>query len=289
MSIQNSALLVKVQTSRWSVNKRDKGLGEDLSAQQFASAEALRVHKTLTSDPIVTEINKLYGQITNQVIRKVCVPWDEGEHLLVVDLIDKFEDELREKTDRIDALKVRLGGEYDRIVRDAQRTLGLSFNPEDYPPASEVLGKYSVRVSYRPLPESGDIRVDLPADKLARIKADIEQSVTSRVDDAVAIVRERVADALTALIEGLERHGVKADGAKRTGSFKDSTIDNLLQIAEVLPSLNLTGDPAIAEVTNDLIANLTNLDANELREDVTKRKQTVATAKAIASKLDGLL
>jgi hypothetical protein len=58
-------------------------------------------------------------------------------------------------------------------------------------------------------------------------------------------------------------------------------------LAETLPNINLTGDPALTAVSNDLILRLRDLDPQKLRDDPAERKNAADTARDIASKLTG--
>ena len=111
--------------------------------------------------------------------------------------------------------------------------------------------------------------------------------MSQRVEQGAKVVHERVADVLNTLIDGLERHGTKAEGAKRASKFADSTVEAIERLAEALPGLNLTGDPALTAVSNDLFLKLRDLDPQVLREDDGKRQQAADTAKEIVSKLSG--
>ena len=205
--IQENALLVKVQIKKWSNTKRDADLSDELARSKAAKSELLRVNKTLIDSPQVSALSKIGGQITNNILRRLCVPWDDGVHLLNVDLIDKFEEELRKKRDFWDELVRELGHEYENQVNRARIALGDAFNETDYPSRDEVMARYSITIEYRPLPSGNDIRVNLPQSKIDQLKSDVESQVTSRIEQAVETVHERVVDTLQSLIEGLERHG----------------------------------------------------------------------------------
>lgn len=285
--IQENALLVKVQIKKWSNTKRDHLLSDELATAKAAKSELLRVNKTLIDSPQVKMLSKIGGQITNNIIRKICVPWDDGEHLITVELIDKFEEQLRKKVDHFEETKRELGDVYEAQVQRARLALGDAFNELDYPSREEVLSRYSITIEYRPLPSGNDIRVNLPQSKIDQLKSDVESQVTSRIEQAVETVHERVVDTLQSLIEGLERHGHKGNDAKRASKFSDNTVNKIAELADILPALNITGDPKLTSASNDLLTKLRDLDADELRSDETKRQSTAETAKSIVSNLTG--
>jgi hypothetical protein len=67
--------------------------------------------------------------------------------------------------------------------------------------------------------------------------------------------------------------------------FRDSLVGNISDLLDVLPSLNLTDDPAVAKFSADMRA-LVEVDAQTLRdnyfvrEDVAQRAETIYNAMA---------
>lgn len=100
-------------------------------------------------------------------------------------------------------------------------------------------------------------------------------------------VHERVAETLAHLIEKLSEFGVDAKTGKATGVFRDSTVTNLTELASILPSLNLTGDPKLTEASNALLTQLRDLDPEKIRNSESHRKDVVSKARDVADKLSG--
>ena len=138
------------------------------------------------------------------------------------------------------------------------------------------------------MPDSGDIRVNLPADKIAKIKAQAESDINKRVESAAESVHERVIDTLQSLVDGLERHGSKPAGAKRASNFNDTTVENIEKLAQVLPSLNITGDPKLTQASNAILSQLNGLDPQRLRDSSSERQAVANKAKSIVDNLTGL-
>ena len=207
--------------------------------------------------------------------------------MLNVDLLDQFEREWEKHEDRWNANLKELGNEYDNAVSKARTILGDAFDESDYPSRDEILAKYSLSKKIRNLPSGDDLRVSLPQAKLDRMKADIENDVTSSLEGAMQSVHERVAETLAHLIEKLTDFGVDAKTGKATGVFRDSTVTNLTDLASILPSLNLTGDPKLTEASNSLLTQLRDLDPEKIRNSESHRKDVVSKARDVADKLSG--
>ena len=286
--IQNNAMLLTATITKFSNTRRDNGMADELTVAKKASANVIKVTKTLFASPIIKSLNKAHGQLRNHTLNFNTLPWDDGERLIPVESIEGFETAWVTKTDYIDDLKRELVREYPNMLKRAAKDLGDAFDIGDYPTAEEILDRYSATYALKKLPEAGDLRVNLPADKLQKIKDSIEADVTSRVEAATESVHERVVDTLQALIDGLERHGEKAAGAKRASKFTDNTVEKIEELAAVLPSLNITGDPKLTQAGNALLTKLADLDPAKLRESKTERKAVATTAKSIVDNLTGL-
>jgi len=288
--IQTNAMLVKVRCTKWCNTITDRGITDQVTVDKAAADGFLLVKKRLAKHSVVQKLNKIIGQVGNTVLRNWTVPWDDGVHLITVDNLDRFEAALREKADRLEELKVELQDTWPAVIEaDKIRRTGLgdAFDPDDYPSVNEIVNRYSITYELRPLPSGDDIRVNLPQQRVNAIRQQVERDVAAKVEAGAKVVSERVAEVLTTFIEGMERHGTKADGAKRASKFADSTVEAIERLAEALPGLNLTGDPALTAVSNDLFLKLRDLDPQVLREDAGERQQAADTAKEIVSKLSG--
>lgn len=285
--IQTNAMLVRVKCTKWNNSVTDREITDQVTFDKAAADGYLRVTKRLAKQAVVKELNKLIGQVGNTVLKLWTVPWDDGVHLITVDNLDRFEAALRKKADRLEELKSELQDTWPDVIEADKVRLGDAFDPDDYPSVNEIVNRYSITYKLIPLPSGDDIRVNLPQQRVNAIRQQVEQDVTAKVEAGAKVVSERVADVLATFIEGMERHGTKADGAKRASKFADSTVEAIERLAEALPGLNLTGDPALTAVSNDLFLKLRDLDPQVLREDDGKRQQAADTAKEIVNKLSG--
>ena len=285
--IQTNAMLVRVKCTKWNNSITDREITDQVTVDKAAADGYLRVTKRLAKQAVVKHLNKVIGQVGNTVLKLWTVPWDDGVHLITVDNLDRFEAALRKKSDLLEELKSELQDTWPDVIEADKVRLGDAFDPDDYPSVNEIVNRYSITYELRPLPSGDDIRVNLPQQRVNAIRQQVERDVSAKVEAGAKVVSERVADVLNTFVEGMERHGTKADGAKRSSKFADSTVEAIERLAEALPGLNLTGDPALTAVSNDLFLKLRDLDPQVLREDEGKRQQAADTAKEIVSKLSG--
>ena len=285
--IQNQAVLVAVTITKWSNAKTDQDITQEVSLNKNAQDGMIRVRKSLIKSAVVKALSRIAGQIRNNVVNELTIPWGNGVRLLPIELLDQFEREFEQYQDRWDENLRELGREYESSVSQAAKVLGDAFKASDYPPKDEILAKYSLSKKIMPLPDANDLRVALPQAKLDSMKADIEADITSSLEGAMQKVHERVSETLAHLIDKLSDFGVDAKTGKATGIFRDSTVTNLTDLASILPSLNLTGDPKLTEVSNALLTQLRDLDPEKIRNSESHRNDVVSKAKDVADKLSG--
>ena len=87
--IQNNAMLVQVRCTKWNNTVTDKLITHEVTCDKVADDGHIRVSKRLAKVGVVKELNRLIGQVGNSIIRKWCVPWDDGVHLVTIDNLDK--------------------------------------------------------------------------------------------------------------------------------------------------------------------------------------------------------
>jgi hypothetical protein len=249
--IQNQAVLVAVTITKWSNAKTDQDITQEVSLNKNAQDGMIRVRKSLIKSAVVKALSRIAGQIRNNVVNELTIPWGNGVRLLPVELLDQFEREFEQHQDRWDENLRELGREYESSVSQAAKVLGDAFKASD------------------------------------SMKADIEADITSSLEGAMQKVHERVSETLAHLIDKLSDFGVDAKTGKATGVFRDSTVTNLTELAGILPSLNLTGDPKLTEVSNALLTQLRDLDPEKIRNSESHRNDVVSKAKDVADKLSG--
>jgi hypothetical protein len=171
------------------------------------------------------------------------------------------------------------------IVEEARQRLGSMFNADDFPTAEELKGKFFFDVEINKVPEAGDFRAELTNDQTKAIIKDIEQRSEARLKKAVDDIFERVSSAVQHLSERLKGY-VPAKGTdKAKGRIHDTTVYNIHELAEMLPILNITNDPRIDQLRDQLKDELVEHSPEILRADVKARQQTISKADAILKKV----
>lgn len=280
-SIASRAMLVSLKISGWTGRKLDRRITNEVNAQHGAGADAGRYNKMLVSKESLEPVHKLAARIHTE-FRARTLPWlDGGQRVMAAETFMNHSAWLskikREYTAEVEAFLAA----YPRHVQEAQGRLNSMFNPDDYPTVDQLRGKFSIEVNVSNVPDANDFRCNVSAEQKRIIEAEIEQTVREATKTAVADVYRRIADVTGRMVERLNAYKPSTEKGKRSeGVFKDSLVTNVQELIEIMPALNITGDPKLAELAFQM-EKLTVYDAPELRKNVSARKQVADHAKAI--------
>ena len=156
-------------------------------------------------------------------------------------------------------------------------------------------------IDYAVLDTDG-IRMDLMIE--AEVRALLHDSASIRKSGAllfagdVAGIGSDVIAMRYSSLDGYTPMAATADGTEIANSNLTNATANitvarqglryaLTDLASILPSLNLTGDPKLTEVSNALLTQLRYLDPEKIRNSESHRKDVVSKAKDVADKLSG--
>ena len=131
-------------------------------------------------------------------------------------------------------LEAALGWE----IAQAAASQGYLFNANDYPEIGDIMKKFSYSLQYIPLPDAGDFRVDIGNEALTELKERYAAAYQTQIGAAMHSIWHKAHTALTHMAERLDY--VSKDDKK---VFRDSLIDNVLEIIGLLGECNIANDP----------------------------------------------
>lgn len=178
-------------------------------------------------------------------IKSHTVPWSTGVDMLNINLYQEVTHNLRRLIAEANAAVDDLVDNWDyEVQRDYNRLLPTGHaSLEDYPTAEHVRDRFGIEVQFMPVPTTGDFRVEISDEDKA--------SLLSRLQDAGRNAERHVINKmLEPMIAAAEKLAVPigSDGS----IFRDSLVENLVDVADRMARVNLSDDPVIQKQIADL-------------------------------------
>jgi hypothetical protein len=271
MELTNCAMLFTLNISAWTARKYDKTATREVD-QAHGAKDAGRFNKLLIDKAALEPTAAIEGAARHYHYQHT-MPWgNNNERLLPASLFDEYSNNMfmfkREFEQRADAL----ARDYPRLVQEARTRLGSLYEPKDYP--AEIRSRFSFKVEPNSVPSANDFRVNLNKDYLDQIKSDIEVRQRKMLDEAQRNLWERIREVVG---------NVQEVCSKEKPRIFDSLIEKVQTLVNVLPAMNLTGDPELSRITDEMKALIVNPD--DLRSNLVRRKTVLATADDILASL----
>lgn len=270
--LTDSCILVGLNISSFSGTKTDKKLTEEVSDTHKTKGDALRVVKRLISKESIQAFKKIESE-ARTFHRENTVPWlDDGSRMLPAKHHTEYMKAMRRLREKFEDAATDFCTKWPDTLKQARIDLNGTFNEADYPDESTIAHHFKFRISSNPVPDAGDIRVDLPAQEVEAIRRELGDRIDEAEKAAKNDLYGRVGEALATMVNKL---------ATKDAVFRDSLVTNVMEIANLIPALNVTGDTKLEKVRIEILNTIGKVRPDELRDDAFTRKDTLASAQKI--------
>ena len=295
-SVRNRAMLVRFSASAWSGRKFDKKATKEIADFHKTDEKVGRYNKLLLPQQ-AESFKALHAKIAEgrQLFYGETAPWDDdGERALKSTNYINFGTKMARIERELEGLKPTFLDQYTFLKEQAKLKLNGLYREEDYPDRSKLREMFSIDVKYSPIPDASHFIVDLADADLAVVRAQIAADTKARIAHAMEEPYRRLAD-------GVVHMGSKLSGAKTcpcrnckgkefsTDDFGDSAVNNLVSLCETLPRLNLTDDPYLDSLIEQVKVGLTQFKPDIIRDSKSIRDSLAARANEIFSDLRGYM
>lgn len=283
IGIQTSAMLVELNISSWTARKLDRRVSDEVDATKATRARAGNYNKNLLAGTQVLDSIIKYAAQARAWHNRQTIPWsDNGLRLLPMPLFLDYKAQLNTLEQNYNKLVDNFIEAYPNLVSAAAFNLGDLFDRDEYPDAEVVRRKFGFAYYFTPVPMAGDFRVDTSEAALQELKEHYENQYNSRLENAMQDVWQRMFDCLTHMKDRLTDEVVAGDVKKKI--FRDSLIENAMELINIMPALNLTNDPKLTQATQDLKQALLGVDVKTLRDNGTVRQDVRMQVEEILGK-----
>ena len=136
------------------------------------------------------------------------------------------------------------------------------------------------------MPDADHFIAKLACDDTDRVKRDIERHIEEQLHDAVGDLYRRLAEAVERVSDRLQE-----DGNGKPLVFRNSMIENIRELVDVVPRLNIFGDDALARLCQEVNDRIASVEPDALRPsktfDPAARAQVKRDADDLAEKFAG--
>lgn len=267
--LQSKALTANLNIGAWSARKHDKKVTEEVQEAHNAKKDTGRYNKLLVAKEWLNDLQKVHSAARTFHYENT-LPWgDNGDRLLPSANYFTYTQEMSFFNSQHDEKVREIIANIEKMIAQAEQDLNGMFNPADYPTRAELESKYLFKVSFMPLPDI-DFRLNLGQTEINNLTQQVETAFRDRINAAVSDTWARIKDQLTHMKERL---------SDSEAIFKNSLFDNLRDIIDLLPKLNVTDDFNITQICDQMKTLI--VDPESVRKNTRLRSQKADEVDAI--------
>lgn len=280
---------VSLRISMWRGFKTAKEVGDaGADALSAASGKTLSKKQVRSSVRLIDEgpikaLEKEANQ-TKAFWRAATLPWDDDGTRIVttagLTALTTYLDERKRLW--LQQTIPDFAAAWPQYVRDASFLLGPVFNPNLYPSQAAIPSHFGFVYKVEQIPDLDDFRLNgISQADLDAYKANTEATIRSDLANAQKIVWERLREPIAKMIESLSGYT-----GGHEGKFSYTLVDNVAKVCDLLPGLNIGGDPMLEVYGETIKRVLCSYDAKDLRKDEGLRAQVIDAATLLHAQMD---
>jgi len=276
--LKTKAMLVRLNISQWEGRKFDKKVTKEIE-DAHGVTNAGRFNKILIDPEAIKKVTRVNAEARDFHYRN-SLPWrDDGARILPSPNFLDYTKGIQELKEKYREAVGELSSSYDALIDEARSRLNSMFDEQDYPSGEEIRRKHGFSVSFDPLPDAGDFRVDISDDQVEEIRKSIEDRNKNAFQEANKDLWSRLYESVKHMTEKL---------ADPDAIFRDSLVGNLANLCSLLPKLNLE-DSELEKKRAEIEDRLCRFDPDDFRKDKGLRKDIAKEAQDILDSMSSFL
>lgn len=271
--LARNALLVQLRIGQWSGVRQDQKARQTVENTHKTDLKVGNYQKQLLpgSKELIAVRNT--AQNIRQFVDRETLPWyADGTRILSSMHYMEFAAEFGKKKAEFEDAVNKFLNNYDALKDLAKVKLGDLYNEMEYPSVDALRYSFTCDVNYLPVPDVGDFRVEISeAEKERFVNTMKEVESEARVE-----VYNRLKDVISKAAEKLQ---------DPEAIFRDSLINNINDMLNLVPALNVTEDAELERVRNEVYQFTSKISPDICREVKTVRENTAKQLAEIADKM----
>jgi hypothetical protein len=285
--LNKKAVLVSLNEGMWSAKKYDQKASNKTEKAHGAKHGVARVNKQLVAKEVIGNVLNKYGAV-RAFFKTTTRPWLRGIGILKNSAYEEFIKGITPLILEAEKAADELIPIYPDLYEQSKIDLAEMWNADDYPHPSKIRGKFYIKYRFMPVPDTGDFRVEgLGKESSEEIRKNIEDSIKEGLAESMKVTYQELAKYISNMIEKLDDGPKSRKNSKGHQTFRDSLVDNIKNLVERLPKLNINDDPELYKLGQDIAEKLCKFDAEELRDDKKLRKEIRNRAQEALKNIEG--
>lgn len=269
--IRNKAMLVNLTIHAWTARRFDKTATAEVE-KQHAANDAGNFNKRLIEKEALLPIMRIAGAVRDFHYRYT-LPWgDNGDRMIPAKMYLDYIGELGKHREKFYEAVNKFCDNYPTLVNRARNRLGSLYNPNEYPPASNVAKRFGIETNFSPIPDAADFRIEITEEAMLEIRDNVTAQVMLRQQKALDDLWGRLNEVVGKLHERM---------ATKDATFRDTIISNVQETVRLMDKLNLTDDAGISGAVKYAETHICTVSPQRLRDDEKLREKMVRVCQTL--------
>jgi hypothetical protein len=292
--LTKKAILAKLTVHTYAFRERDDERIKELAEKYHVDPRLLDLKKTTMMKEFTKRLDTIISSIRPS-FNDCTLPWkDGGFRLLNVNLFNKLEKTLRDKNEELkEALETFLKS-YTEFINQTKINLGDMSNNIEYPSVNFLRDRYKFEISYDPLSTTNDFRIEAGNDIINEIKKNCEDNSNKSIKNAMSEAWDRTTSVIERLYERLSAEDVEStrkngEAYMRKPRICESLVSNIKELIELLPSFNITNDPKLESVRQEMESKFAHINLEDIKDDESYRKEKAKEAETLLNNIKDMI
>lgn len=278
VSLSSMAMLVELRISTWTARKRDNEATMEVNNEKGADQDAGSVYKYLMAGSDHLKKIEKYAAKCRAWNASQTLPWMKGVGLLPMENFFTYREQLGTMEANFGALVQNFLDAYPGLVSAQAFKLGKYYRAEEFPDVQTLPRRFRFEYNFLPVPEKGDFRIRCEERVRQDLAEQYDRMYHEKLKEAMRDPWERLHSMLTHMVDRLTDEG----GERKV--FRDSLINNPIELCDLLTRLNVTKDPQLEEARRMLEKAVRTHDVKDLRESAGARVELRSDVQTILDK-----
>lgn len=272
-TLSNKALLVVLNISQWTGRRHDRQATETVeNAHKSERNVGNYTKKLLPGAKELEEIQRLSSYL-RQFFYQETLPWyTDGSRILSSKNYLDFTQAFKKKKSEFDEAVKNFLEVYPVLKEEARAKLGDLYRDSEYPSQIYLKAAFSCEISFLPIPDIQDFRVDILEDE----RHAFERRMKETESNALKEIWNRLHDTVFNAAQRLQRPEAR---------LRESLVENIKQVCLVLPKLNFADDPKLEQMRQEVEKVVASIDISDCKDSISTRQQAAQDLESVMNKM----